>query len=302
MLFFYGEGRLGNQIFQYQALNSIAKRHEQIVAVGLEDLERCFNLHGPRLRVLTRNGVLKRVIKYLVNPLVLRPLSKTFRLMNYACETRFGEPPHDGASGAMSLRTGVFSSLTFVDGGHYQNSTFWQSFFPSTLLTVSKTLRDAARGHLDSLCGSAVRRTFVHVRRGDYLTHTDYGLHDLSLPAGFYRAAIDELGSKVGPTHLVFVTDDRGWVEENFGDLPRKTLVSFDAALDFAIMTQCTSAILSNSTFSLAASLMLDDPDIVIAPRYWFGFRVRRWLPPRLQFVHDRLVYLSVPAEQPTVP
>jgi Glycosyl transferase family 11 len=300
MIFFYGEGRLGNQVFQYHALSTIAKHSECIVSVGLEDLERCFDLHGPRLFVLTRNRALKRVIKYVLNPLLLRPLSKTLRLWNYACETRCEEPPHEGASGVLSMRSGLLGNLTFVDGGHYQNSSFWRSLFPTSLLSLNADLRDAAKKYLDSTCGREDRLTFVHVRRGDYLTHTDYGLADLSLPADFYRAAIKELASRIGPTHLVFVTDDPKWVENNFGDIPGKTLVSFDAAMDFAIMTKCTSAILSNSTFSLAASLMLDNPDIVIAPRYWFGFRVSRWFPPQLQFVHDRMLYLSVLSEQRT--
>lgn len=301
MIFFYGEGRLGNQVFQYHALSAIARQGERIISVGLEDLERCFDLHGPRLSVLTRNRALKRVVKYAFNPLVLRPLSKTLRLMNYACETRCEEPPHEGASGVLSMRAGLLGGLTFVDGGHYQNSSFWRSLFPTSLLRLNAALRVAAKRYLDSIRGCGVRLTFVHVRRGDYLTHTDYGLDDLSLPADFYRVAMKELAARIGQTHLVFVTDDPKWVEKNFGDVAGKTVVSFDAEMDFAIMTECTSAILSNSTFSLAASLMLDNPDIVIAPRYWFGFRVSRWFPPQLQFVHDRLLYLSVPPEQRTV-
>ncbi len=301
MIFFYGEGRLGNQVFQYHALSTIAKHGECIVAVGLEDLERCFDLRGPRLFVLTRNLALKRVIKYVLNPLVLRPMSKFLRLCNYAFETRCEKPPHPGANGELSLRGGLLNGITFVDGGHYQNSKFWEDLFPTPLLRLNSVLSDAAKKYLNSTCGGETRLTFVHVRRGDYLTHTDYGLEDLSLPADFYRAAIKELESRIGQTRLVFVTDDSQWVEQNFVDLANKTVVSLDAAMDFAIMTECTSAILSNSTFSLAASLMLDKPDIVIAPKYWFGFRVSRWFPPRLKFDHERLLYLSVLPEQRTV-
>jgi hypothetical protein len=294
MILFYGEGRLGNQVFQYHALSAIAKAGERIISVGLEDLERCFDLHGPRLFVLTRNRTLKRIVKYVFNPFVLRRLAKTLRLMNYASEARCEQPPHKGASGVLTMRAGLLGNLTFVDGGHYQNSSFWRSLFPTSLLKLNASLGAEARRYLNSACGHGVRLTFVHVRRGDYLTHSDYGLDDLSLPSDFYRIAIRELQARIGQTHLVFVTDDPTWVEQNFGDISQKTIASFDAAMDFAIMTECSSAIVSNSTFSLAASLMLDHPDIVIAPRYWFGFRVFRWLPPHLQFAHDRMIYLSV--------
>ena len=39
-IFFIGEGRLGNQIFQYAALCSIAPPGTKILAIGLEDLHR----------------------------------------------------------------------------------------------------------------------------------------------------------------------------------------------------------------------------------------------------------------------
>jgi hypothetical protein len=302
MIFFYGEGRLGNQILQYQALSQMAKPKERIISIGLEDLQRSLDLHGPKLIVLTRNGLLKRAVKYVVNPLVLRPLARALRLFNYASETRHGAPPNDGAGGELSMRFGMVNRFTFVDGGFYQNSSFWPSLFPTPLVRVKATLRDAARNYLDSICGARVRPTFIHVRRGDYLTHADYGLKDFSVPAGYYRAAIRELTVRVGRTHLVFVTDDTRWVEENFRDVTGKTIVSFDAEMDFAIMTECASGILSNSTFSLAAALMLKNPEVVIAPKFWFGFRVARWLPPRIQVVHERLLYLSALPEPTAVP
>lgn len=293
MILFYGEGRLGNQIFQYQALSQLAKPGECIVSVGLEDLHQHFELRGPRLLVLTRNGLLKRIIKYALNPLLLRPLARSLRLFNYATETSYGVPPNDGASGELSMRAGRFGGLTFVDGGHYQNSSYWPSLFPTPLFGIHENLRGAAKRHLDAICRERLRPTFVHVRRGDYLTHRDYGLKDLALPASYYRAAIGELTMRVGQTHLVFVTDDARWVEENFVEVTNKTIVSSSAEMDFAIMTECASGILSNSTFSLAAAFMLQNPKVVIAPKYWLGFRVGAWYPPKMHYAHSKLVYIA---------
>jgi hypothetical protein len=294
MIFFYGEGRLGNQIFQYQALSQIARPGERIYAVGLEDLQRSLELGGPELVVLTRNHLFKLIVKYGVNPLLLRPLARTLRLLGYGCETSYGVAPNDGASGELSMCAGLLSGLTFVDGGHYQNSSFWASLFPAPLFRIKAILRDAAKSYLDSVCGESLRPTFVHVRRGDYLTHADYGVDDLALPAAFYRTAITELVRRVGQTHLVFVTDDPEWVAENFRYVADKTIVSSDAEMDFAIMTECAGGILSNSTFSLAAALMLRNPDVVIAPKFWFGFRVGAWYPPKICYRHPKLIYLAV--------
>jgi hypothetical protein len=294
MIFFYGEGRLGNQIFQYQALSCIAKPGEHIVAIGLEDLQNTLQLFGPELRVVKLGGLVKRMVKFLINPLILRPLANTLRLFNYAAEGAFGTVPHAGANGELFIRPGLFKKFTFVDGGHYQNSSNWNTLFPAACFRVKDPLKSAARCYLETICGSQCRPVFVHVRRTDYLTHVDYGLDNLALPAGYYCNAIQQVAQHLGNIHWVFVTDDPDWVAENFKHIENKTIASFDAAMDFAIMTECAAGIVSNSTFSLAAALMLKDPAIVIAPEHWNGFRVNRWYPPRIRFQHPFLVYLPV--------
>lgn len=292
MIYFYGEGRLGNQVFQYHAIARISRPGERILAVGLEDIGRSLEAHGPKVTVLTRSATLKRLVKYVVNPLLMRPLARVFRLFSYGYEAEGGVSPHIGPSGEMSLRRGLLRGFTFIDGGFYQNSSYWESVFPSAAMGLKASLRDSARRYLNEACKGA-RPTFVHVRRGDYLTHTDYGLSDLSLPAGFYRSAIRELHARAGVTRVVFVTDDPSWVEDNFPEIPDKIVVSSDAASDFAIMTECAGGVISNSTFSLAAALM-SDPLVVIAPLYWMGFRPEAWYPPKIQFAHAKLIYLPV--------
>jgi hypothetical protein len=295
MILFYGEGRIGNQIFQYQALSQLSARRERILAVGLEDLQSVFELRGSRVRVLTCSRILKRAVKYCLLPLLLRPLARTLRLVSYGFESTEGVPPRDGAGGVLKIRAGLFPRITFVDGGHYQNSSYWASLFPASSFLVIRDLRLAARRRLDPLCANSRRASFVHVRRKDYLSHTAYGLDELTLPIEFYRCAICELARRIGHTHLVFVTDDPQWVEENFTDIPDKTIVSTDVGLDFAIMTECSSGILSNSTFSLAAACMLHDPEVIIAPKYWLGFRVGDWYPSKIRFEHPKMIYLPVP-------
>lgn len=292
IILFYGEGRLGNQIFQYQALSALAGSGDTIVAIGLEDLQASLELQGPSVRVLLRSPWLKRFCKYVVLPWLLRPLCRTLRLMGYAFEQQSGDGAHRGAGGEMSVRPGLFSGIVFVDGGFYQNGALWSPAFPATTLRLDATLKQRARDYLATLPDSGSPHVFIHVRRGDYLSFAAYGADDLSLPETFYRGAIAELRRRMGNPHLVFVTDDTAWVSERFADVEPKSIASFDPALDFAIMTQCRAGILSNSTFSLAAALLLDHPEVVIGPQYWFGFRSGRWLPPRIRVDHPQMLYL----------
>jgi hypothetical protein len=292
MIYFYGEGRLGNQIFQYQALSQIAKPGELIVAVGLEDLQRALELRGPKLVVLVRWRPVKLLVKYVINRFLIRPMARVLMLFNYAVEGVYRLAPAPGASGVMCMRLGLLSRITFVDGGHYQNSAYWPSLFPAPLFQLKEALRVHARSYLDRTCPSGFRSAFVHVRRSDYLTHTDYGLSDLSLPANYYRNALRELRARVDKLHFIFVTDDPKWVEATFADVTDKTIASFDASMDFAIMIECRCGIVANSTFSLTAALLIQHPTVVIAPLYWNGFRSKTWYPPAIEFHDARLLYL----------
>jgi hypothetical protein len=262
----------------------------------LEDLQRSLELDRATLTVLTRSRMLKRLFKYVINPGLIRPLARFLRLFNYGCESVFDYNGQRGAGGELSIRTGLLRRITFIDGGYYQNSAFWTSPFPSPAIRIKPALEAAAADYLRSLGTADARMTFVHVRRGDYLSHTDYGLEDLALPASFYRSAIAEQRTRIGASHLVFVTDDPPWVRDTFADIEDKSIVSSTADMDFAIMTQCGSGILSNSTFALSAALLVKNPSILIAPKFWLGFRVGQWLPPRISLDHPKMIYVAVEA------
>jgi hypothetical protein len=195
-------------------------------------------------------------------------------------------------NGVLAMRAGWLRCLTFVDGGHYQNAAYWPSLFPAPLVKLDPVLQARARSYVDTICPAGWSAAFVHVRRTDYLTHSDYGLSDLALPVDYYLHALRELQARLARVHLIFVTDDPQWVEATFANIKDKTIASFDARMDFAIMTQCRCGVVANSTFSLAAALLMQHPELVIAPLYWYGFRVKTWYPPRIQFSDARLVYL----------
>jgi hypothetical protein len=298
-IFFIGEGRLGNQIFQYTALSSIAPPGSRVVAVGLEDLSELFELHGPALTAL-RGGIwLKRLAIHILAPFVLRPLASYLRLISYACEPLRGDA-YRGGGGELKVRRGLLANLVFVDGGYYQSSDFWREVFPPSRLTLRQAWRARARDVLAKHAGrDPTRPYFLHLRRGDYVGYVTYGVTDLLLPTAFFRRAIERFRERGDFDLLVLVTDDARWARTEFADLAHLVVISEDPRTDFAVMAECAGGIVSNSTFSLAAALFMRDPELVIAPEYWFGFRVKQWLPPKIRFDHARIAYLEVPSPAP---
>ncbi len=292
LVVFVGDGRLGNQVFQYAALAAVSAPGARVIAVGLEELGRAFELLGPECTVVPGGIWLKRIVKYLLSPLLLRPLARWLRLVSYGCEVDTAGA-HRGRDGRLRIRAGLIRSVLFVDGGFYQNSDYWPEVFPPNVLRLREELRSAARRRL-ALAPGTDRPCFLHVRRADYVGFTAYGLPDLLLPTNYFRDAVARVRTRLGPRRLVIVTDDVAWVERELADIPDRLVVCGDPLVDFAVMAECAGGILSNSTFSLAAALFIRDPDIVLAPEFWFGFRVRQWLPPRIRFAHERIEYLPV--------
>jgi hypothetical protein len=291
-ILFVGEGGLGNQIFQYAALSSIAPLGAKLTAIGLEEIGELFELNGPELRVL-RGAKLKRFAIRVLVPYILRPLARWLRLFSYVHDPEVGDS-HRGSDGRVHWQRGLIPGLVFADGGYYQSSEFWREVFPPRWLSLRKVWRDRAAQLIAAQRVPATRPCFMHVRRGDYLGYTIYGISDLVLPAEFFHRALDELRARKSFDLLLVVTNDPAWARAEFAGVPEAVVISSDPRMDFALMAACEGGIISNSTFSLTAALFMTRPQLVIAPEYWFGFRVREWLPPRIRFEHPHIVYREV--------
>jgi hypothetical protein len=106
--------------------------------------------------------------------------------------------------------------------------------------------------------------TVVHIRRGDYLRHTNF--HGI-LTEDYYRRAV-----ATAPTgRLLVFSDDIEWCRSR----PWLTAATFvdepDAAVSLHLMSQFENYIISNSTFSWWAVWLGREAKTVLAPAKWFG-------------------------------
>ena len=124
---------------------------------------------------------------------------------------------------------------------------------------------------------SGLGTVFVHVRRGDYATHSVYGKTGVELPLSYYREAITAFPSE--RTCFVFVSDDIQGIESQFNYLPCKLFSRLDTAGDLAVMAACDGGILSCSSFSWWGAALMRPSSPVIAPKYWLGFKSKAWFP-----------------------
>lgn len=117
----------------------------------------------------------------------------------------------------------------------------------------------------------------IHVRRGDYVKQ------GWSLPADYYRSAIEAMNSLTDDMVLFFFSDDIQWVQKHSQRLLPKGFsianVNYvdcndgeHAHEDLRLMRSCRHNIITNSTFSWwGAWLNRNSEKIVLAPHRWLN-------------------------------
>ncbi|WP_192575479.1 alpha-1,2-fucosyltransferase [Butyrivibrio fibrisolvens] len=132
-----------------------------------------------------------------------------------------------------------------------------------TLKEVTERLNEIM-AHLNRFDNSVM----VHVRRGDYLTISDYVVQGRE----YYENAMNQCLSKLGSAKFVIFSDDYKWCRENIDnnmyDVEFMDL-GLSAPEDFQLMRGFHNFIISNSTFSWWPAY-LSDGGIKIAPYRWF--------------------------------
>lgn len=114
----------------------------------------------------------------------------------------------------------------------------------------------------------ALNTVAVHVRRGDYLTLSDY---HYNLETEYYTQSMKRLKLLMPDAYFICFSDDIKWCKEN---IHADFFISDDMFTEFHLMSYCKHFIVANSTFSWWAQWLCKHPEkIVIAPekRKWFG-------------------------------
>ncbi len=121
----------------------------------------------------------------------------------------------------------------------------------------------------------------MHVRRTDYVTQGDdtLGGADISLPPQYYDACLWKI-DKLENYNIVFVTDEPAHVKKIYSHLKPIVSSSADLIVDFQILMAADVLVLANSSYSWWGAYLNEKNARVLAPKYWYGFRVKKDYPP----------------------
>lgn len=265
MIVFFGEGRLGNQLFQYAFMKSFAKKDEMILTCNFEEFKKIFISKDKIINI--NNKYLKFIIrKYIVYFFIV--LSKA-RIINSYKQDMMGSGQYLIDGSGVSYLKGLFP-ITFVYQGYFQSEKFINRDISE--LKIKKYYLEKARDCLRDI-NENYQKVFVHIRRGDYVNAEYLGIKGVDLPVSYYKNLIAYFDSKIKNPFFIFLSDDRNFVKYYFEDVKNKIISNNSMGVDFAIMTLCDHGILSNSSFSWWGSYLMEERGEIFAPKYWFGFK-----------------------------
>lgn len=273
MILFRGTGgRLGNQLFHLSALDKLCEGGQTGILFGCHEICQVFEWRRRRVFISSRRG--DRLFA------LLRVLA------NYRLASKFseGKIPTDGGgfeNGKLETVNRSIVPLSFVEDAYLQSECWVREDISQVLTFRSPILREVVRFGVEQDIDweSAV---FVHVRRGDYLTWNVLGMGSPALPAGYYREGIERLRSNMRVSRVVFVTDDRPYVQREFDDIPNKTVVSSSVSFDLCVMSKCASGVMSPSSFSWWGACLGPQRVAPVAPEFWLGWNQGRTVPAKI--------------------
>lgn len=275
-------GRLGNQLFQYHAINKLFT-DEKKVYFGFQDLGKF--IYGKKNYFIKKN----KIIDYLEVLLLF--------LVNVRVFSELKEINVKGKYNTIQKK-GFFENIKVVKTIYFQSNTIFNDKFHLDLKIASNVAKIAKNKlnqglkkiSLQDINLQKSNLVFIHVRRGDYL---DFGVgienKTPALDDSFYLSALERQKQSLDNPIFVVLSDDYQYSKSLFSNVKNLIILKNEVAIDLCIMSMCDHGILSASSLSwwgafYSKNLSKRGDNVYIAPRYWMGHRSKDWIPANMEF------------------
>ena len=254
-------GGLGNQMFQFAAGYSVAKRKNVDLYLDLSWYNRR-NIHnGFELEYVF--NIFKRV-GFVNNPFSLKQfLSKidfTYKI--------YDEPHFHYTSEITNIPDHCFIR------GYWQSEMYFKEYTEEIkkIFRFEKILDEENTKIANDILNN--KSISLHVRRGDFLLKKNHN-HNVNLTK-YYSDAINQISKNFYKPKFFIFTDDPTWVAQNFSIISNFKIVnankSNNSFLDMYLMSLCKGNIIANSSFSWWGAWLNDNNNkIIFAPQKWFN-------------------------------
>lgn len=280
MIISLSRGRLGNQLFQYAALQSALRRNERLVLIGYDELSdflECVDARQIKLADMRRSQLLRRFIGL---------------ILNLACSIRLlGRVESDQVTNSEeAIRRRGLLTIDVSLSSAMQAPTHLRA--QATEMMIAHHHRLAAEQLLTAIPGRDA--VAVHIRRGDYLLWPSRE-NPAVLPWRWIESAMKLASRDLTDPVFLFLSDDAQYVSDMIRDRPNCYLIDATSEASLAVLASARWQILSASTFSWWGAEFARRSGVLneaIAPKYWAGWPQREWYP--REFESSRLTFLEV--------
>lgn len=270
------QGGLGNQMFQYAFARILAEQNNVILKLDnsffdASSLELSFTLRHFELGIFN-NAYLQASASEIKSLKQSSFFDRIKRKLGMCTSKIYEEPSFGFHAEALSIKAPFYIKGYFQS---YKYSENQMDFIRKIFAFPLESLDDINTALLYKLQSETT--ISVHVRRGDYITNKKTQQFHGNCSLEYYSNAIALLASKNKIFTLVFFSDDREWVKEQFENLPySKIFVDYNnnenSWIDMLLMSSCSHNIIANSSFSWwAAWLNMHSKKTVIAPKNWYA-------------------------------
>jgi len=285
-VFLYLTGGLGNQLFQYAALNSISYTSDKYVISNLGNPRR--NTLGlPEIVTILGDNISFREFKGHHNWLIEKVIGLNLRLsVRQSSNTKliFRATVRITSNMVLSILVGKFTRIVFnveCNPNRIFHNTLLVGYFQVAdyAQKLSKVILNSSASQHPQILEFANRAKkekplVIHIRRGDYVKEKDFGVLNQSY---YQNSFADFTNSKdiEGCQAIWIFSDDihaaqkalkldsnleQVWISE----------IADSAALTLLAMSFGSSFVIANSTFSWWAAHLAQFPQNVYYPQKWF--------------------------------
>lgn len=281
MIIKFESGFLGNQLFQYCGIKKYFPKHK-LVFFGFSDLKSLCNIFDVFFinfnQDLLYNKLIRRLLFFLSDIKIIGKITETHCLNKYI----------------INVHKGLFWNIFLAKELYFQHEKFVNRISSPPTIRLNHIKRAGQWIEKKNIFYKRYNLIFVHIRRGDYLFWPDVK-YPAFIDLDSYKRNIERIKRKVKKPLFIIIGDDPLYLKKAFQESNELIISENSIELDFSIMTLCSHGVLSASSFSWWGAFYARDKrkenNIFLAPRYWAGHRIKKWIP--LYFNTDWITYIE---------
>lgn len=269
------KGGLGNQMFQYALLKALNLQGRKVMtSLG-------YYIKYPETAPFILQDVFKKISLDIVDECIFHEIDKRWReikqdkqrLKDFSADYAHRFFWVEEAGGTYNKH--IFETCDCVFVGYWQTEKYFSQCRTELLSDFQFMQGEERLGRLKQKIVSRNNYVSVHIRRGDYLQHSErYGN---ICTEQYYDAAMAQITMYVSKPIFVFFSDDIQWVKEHYKVeeaiyIEAEMFEHYQAWYDMCLMSCCSYNIIANSSFSWWGAWLNQRPEKkVIAPNPWFN-------------------------------